>query len=149
MRGVRLAHCRAVAEVKHEDLAHLGLQIPIPPVLDGPEPSYSAAQAIPFNDRAMAVMKQISYESDDRELLLALLKDEGRRVERVLHHLAYRPRYGRRVRCVAPYLNSEQRGLKHRQREAVRNGRSNASPLVHCPFDFQGPLPWLRPSQPQ
>ncbi|MEW1959201.1 SRPBCC family protein [Kineococcus sp. NPDC059986] len=86
--GVNLPRLRqAVVEVKQQELAHLGLQVPVPAVPEGPEPSFGAAQAIPFNDRAMAVMKRISYEGDDRELLLALLQDEGRRVERVLHHL--------------------------------------------------------------
>ncbi|WP_432511549.1 SRPBCC family protein [Kineococcus sp. SYSU DK001] len=78
---------RAVAEVQQHDLAHLGVQVPAPASPDGPEPSFRAAQAIPFNDRAMAVMKRIPYDGDDRELLLALLDDEGRRVERVLAHL--------------------------------------------------------------
>jgi hypothetical protein len=86
--GVDLPRLRqAVAEVQQQELTHLGLQVPVPAVPDGPEPSFRAAQAVPFNDRAMAVMKQISYEGDDRELLLALLEDEGRRVERVLDHL--------------------------------------------------------------
>jgi hypothetical protein len=78
---------RAMVEVRQQELAQLGLQVPVPAAPEGPEPSFRAAQAIPFNDRAMAVMKQISYEGDDRELLLALLQDEGRRVERVLAHL--------------------------------------------------------------
>ncbi|WP_432544695.1 Clp protease N-terminal domain-containing protein [Kineococcus sp. SYSU DK002] len=81
---------RAVTEVQQRDLAHLahlGLQVPPTAAPDGPEPSFRAAQAIPFNDRAMAVMKRIPYEGDDRELLLALVDDEGRRVERVLTHL--------------------------------------------------------------
>lgn len=78
---------RAVVEVRQRELVHLDLQVPVPAVPDGPEPSFRAAQAVPFNDRAMAVMKRIPYEGDDRGLLLALLDDEGRRVERVLTHL--------------------------------------------------------------
>lgn len=78
---------RAVHEVRGQELARLGWDMTTREVTSTPEPSFRAAQSIPFNSRAMAVMQRISYSGDDLELLRALLDDEGRRVDHALAHL--------------------------------------------------------------
>ncbi len=82
--GLDLSAARtAMAEVQRQDLASLGVPVPVPPPLAGRAPGVGTA-ALPWSDRARRALAPLPDGGPDTAVLVAVLSDEGSPARRLL-----------------------------------------------------------------